>query len=699
MPRKKIEKDINSETIKKTYKKKMIDKNLIQELADSKELADEMIENIVDSNELADEMIENIVDSIELADENIVDSKELADEMIEYIIDCNELADEMIENIVDSNELSDKMIENIVDSIELADENIVDSIESADEIIENNFLIIKHNDEIILTDISDNNNVDNLEEEFISKLDNTEKILSNRNNLIENKDNVINIINNENKIITNRIINKEYTIDENIINNILNENANLNQDQNIDQYLNVENEDLYVNQYVENQDEDLNLDPDLNVEQYIDNSKNKYNLENLKIIFNNFKQSIMLIQIIDGTINFIEKKGYESRNQSVIDLLIKANNYKKLPNIQFLFFTNDLIINLNLTKFDFLFTFCKKYNYNTTLFPNFNFNHWIESKTGIYESIYNNFINDKTSWNDKKDIVFWTGANTNIIRRKINIASQKYPNYYINLIDKKNKNNIYLPLEEILKYKYLINMNGYSYSGRLNYLFLSSSCVIILKNSNKELNYEEYYYKYFIPNEDYIEILYNDNEITENIIDRINHAIENNDCENIAKKGFEKAKELFKMDNIYEYIYNKLDDLSHKNDITNHLSNTICYTPELNYFFKNRLKIIDNQTNFYFNGKDFELNLVNLNNNKINIKIINDKTKIHYDDELLFDKFTPMILNDKKNQHYNIIIDKNELKITIEKKFTLIKCTIPLENYIINDIEIKTEFGGWWLIE
>ena len=687
MPRKKIEKDINAETIKKTYKKKMIEKNLIQELADenivnNNELSDEIIENIYESTELADKVIENIIDNTELTDENIAISNELDDEMIENIVDSIELADE---NIVDNNELAD---ENFVDSIELSDENIIDINELADEATENNFLIIKHNNEIILTDKSDNNNIDNLEEEFISTLDNTEKILSIKN-----------------KIINNRIINKEYTIDENIINNILNENANLNQNQNIDQYLYVENEDLHVNQYlnVENQDENLNLDQDLNVEQYMDNSKNidknKYNLENLKIFFNNFKQSIMLIQIIDGNINFIEKKGYESRNQSVIDLLIKANNYKKLPNIQFLFFTNDLIINPNLTKFEFLFTFCKKYNYNTTLFPNFNFNHWIESKTGMYETIYNNFINDKTNWNDKKDIVFWTGANTNMIRRKINIASKKYPNFYINLIDTKNKNNIYLPLEEILKYKYLINMNGYSYSGRLNYLFLSSSCVIILKNSNKELNYEEYYYKYFIPNEDYIEILYNDTEISENIIDRINYAIENNDCENIAKKGFEKAKELFKMDNIYEYIYNKLDNLSHKNEITQHLSNTICYTPELNYFFKNRLKIIDNQTNFYFNGKDFELNLVQLNNKKINIKIINDKTRIHYEEELIFDKFTPMILNDKKNQHYNIIVDKDELKITIEKKFTLIKCRIPLENYIINDIEIKTELGGWWLIE
>jgi hypothetical protein len=119
----------------------------------------------------------------------------------------------------------------------------------------------------------------------------------------------------------------------------------------------------------------------------------------------------------------------------------------------------------------------------------------------------------------------------------------------------------------------------------------------------------------------------------------------------------------------------------------------------LNYFFKNRLKIIDNQTNFYFNGQDFELNLIDKNNSKINIKIINDKTKINCNDKLIYEKFTPMILNLNKSQHYNIIINENELKFIIEKKFTLIKCNIPIENFHIDDIQIKTELGGSWLIE
>ena len=99
-------------------------------------------------------------------------------------------------------------------------------------------------------------------------------------------------------------------------------------------------------------------------------------------------------------------------------------------------------------------------------------------------------------------MVFWSGSNTNTIRKKIFDASKFSPNFYINMLNK-NKTN-FIQLNEIIKFKYLLNMNGYSYAGRLNYLLLSGSCVIILKNQNKESDYYEHFYKDFIPNDDYL---------------------------------------------------------------------------------------------------------------------------------------------------------------------------------------------------
>ena len=120
------------------------------------------------------------------------------------------------------------------------------------------------------------------------------------------------------------------------------------------------------------------------------------------------------------------------------------------------------------------------------------------------------------------------------------------------------------------------------------------------------------------------------------------------------------------------------------------------YTPPLNYFHKNRLNIVNNEINFYFRGNDLEINLFDNNNNIINIKIINNNTNIKYNNTEILEKYTPFLLNNKKNQLYKISVQKNNINIIIENKFNLIKSNILDEEFIINNTEIKTEYGGWW---
>jgi hypothetical protein len=424
--------------------------------------------------------------------------------------------------------------------------------------------------------------------------------------------------------------------------------------------------------------------------------ENNYSLSDLQNIFKSLKEACMIIDINDGIIKYIEKKGNESRNQSVIDLLLKANNYRTLPNVQFIIFTNDFIDKSNLIKYPYLLTFCRNNYYKTNLFPNFNFNHWLEANIGSYEEIYNYFTNNQLEWNSKSDILFWSGANTNPIRQKISDSSKKYKNYFINILDKNRSNNI--PIENIVKNKYLLNMNGYSYGGRLNYLFLSGSCVIILKNMNEEKCYEEFFYKEFIPNTDYIEILYSDNENGDIIINRINDAINNNNCEMIAKNCYLKAKNIFKMSNIYDYIHDTLNYLASKNIITNRLEHNLFLTPSLNYFFKERLLINNNNIDFNFKGNDFEINIYEYSNSTLNIKIKNNITKISYNNKSILEKYTPYIVNNNKIQKYKIIIDKNNFAMLLNDKFNLINALLPSESFNGNSVEIKTDSEGLWIV-
>jgi len=468
----------------------------------------------------------------------------------------------------------------------------------------------------------------------------------------------------------------------------------------INKYLPYINLELESDKYILDKNQINNILHGIINEEQISNINNKYLLDDLKNLFNKFNNSIMLIQIIDGKIKYIEKKGYESRNQSVIDLLLKSNKYKKLPNVQFLIFTNDFIDDINLCKFPYLLTFCKNIFYNTSLFPNFNFNNWLEAGIGNYEDIYSNFIKNNVEWDNKENTIFWSGSNTNILRKKLydytKKISNKEINFNINLIDKDKKN--YLPLEEILKYKYLLNINGYSYAGRLNYLYLSGSCIIILKNKDENKSYDEFFYNYFIKNEDYIEILYNDSDRIENIINKIYNAINNNNCKEIAERCLNKAKIFFKMNNIYEYINLLLTKLSLMNNINKYLDNSLFYTPSLNYFYNNRLNIINNEVNFYFKGGDLEINLINSENNIININIINNITTIKYNDNEILQKYTPFIVTEKKNQLYKILIEQNNINIIMENKFNLIKLIIPNENFMIENTDIKTKYGGMWLL-
>ena len=414
----------------------------------------------------------------------------------------------------------------------------------------------------------------------------------------------------------------------------------------------------------------------------------------------------MIIQIYNNKITYIEKKGYESRNQSVIDLLYKTMNYKKLPNVQFIIFTNDYIPNNNLINYPFLLTFCKNNNYKTNLFPNFNFNHWKEANIPEYEEIYNKFKNNQVNWNNKKDIIFWSGSNTNIIRNKIYNSTKNNDNYLINLINVDN--NKYIPLDTITEYKYLLNMNGYSYGGRLNYLFLSGSCVIILKNNNKNLNFEEYFYNKFIPNVDYIEILYDDNEDSNSILKRIEDSIINYDSKNIALNAYTKAIQLFNMNNIYDYIYDLLYSLSTKNKIDDVLHKNITYVPSLsNHYLINRLTSIDNNINFSYSGNDILLNIMSVNNTSIYIKFINNKCIVLFDNKEIYNKQLQSIntiqnINQNVNQvsqnkFYKIFINKDYLNIIIDFPKIISRIPLPIDYFVINSINIMSEKGGWLL--
>lgn len=278
-----------------------------------------------------------------------------------------------------------------------------------------------------------------------------------------------------------------------------------------------------------------------------------------------------------------------------------------------------------------------------------------------------------------------------------------------------------------------------------------------MKNNNKALYLEEFYYKEYIAGEDYIEIHYDNNESGESMIEKINNALKSNKCEEIAKRCFEKSKRIFNLNNIYSYIHQQISSLpdDEVNDVNSDSVNTnedkrnkmviehsMFYTVNSqNLFFKNRLLVDNNSVKFSYQGSDLELRF--LNNNVVEsqvkeehgvkeekedkekslvIKVLNNNTTLYFNQKMFFNRPTPHLLLNNKYQHYEIIVENNMLKLVVENKFTLLNVEIPeiissfvasdyngsaseqallgpaKKDFTFSEVEIKSESDGSWIV-
>ena len=417
-----------------------------------------------------------------------------------------------------------------------------------------------------------------------------------------------------------------------------------------------------------------------------DNNINEYEYDEINKVFGQINNSVILFYINNGKIGYLEKKGMESRNQSIIDLVIQTHKYKPLNDNIFMIYTGDEL-NKNLLQSPFLLPFYKKKEETHNLFPCFTFQHWKELNNGNYKQIYDYMTTKEYNWSNKKDKLFWSGYSLNPL---VNLFKNE-SNMEINIKNNNNSKSFYV--EELTNYKYLLCIDDNLYSNRLNYMFLTKSCVIILKNENS-FN-EEYYHKYFNVNEDYFEIIYNNKTSYQEIKDKINDIIKNKDCEKVALNAFQKAKYIFNQDNIYEYIYNLLLRLSIKCKSKEILSKNIFFTSSINNYVYDRIISDNNQLSYFFRGNNFEIELVD-KTNKIEISVNKNVTSIFYNQKNIFNYRIPNIISTINSIEYNIVIEKDILNILINKTIPIIKLKLP-DIFTINKIGLKTNNSeGLW---
>ncbi len=415
----------------------------------------------------------------------------------------------------------------------------------------------------------------------------------------------------------------------------------------------------------------------------------KYSMKDLTMLFGQFNEAFMIIQKKNGVIRYIEKKGYETRNSSVIDLLFETDKSKPLPDFQIAIFTNDELKRDIRQKKPYIFSFCNNESDINPLFPNFNFIHWIEAGIGSYKEFYNNHCQNPIPWEQKKDLVFWSGSNTSKIREKVFIAAQNNKQFLINLI-LKNQNPIkYYPIDSHSEFKYLLNMNGNSYAGRLNYLFMTGSCVIIMKNKNSAYQWNEFFTKEFVADEDFIEIEYDDNERGQDIIKRIEQKIQTLNGEQIAKSGFIKAVNLFNRENIYNYIHDEITRVSKHLVWDVELKSTIEFLPPSRIYLDNRLDITEKKScSFKYLGYHLELMVFLQSSNplekprELNILLRNTEIFITEESNIIQRKNIAWLGMQKAYNDYTLLIipEIKQLVLQVNQKYGIGNVKLVSEN-------------------
>ena len=111
-------------------------------------------------------------------------------------------------------------------------------------------------------------------------------------------------------------------------------------------------------------------------------------------------------------------------------------------------------------------------------------------------------------------------------------------------------------------------------------------------------------------------------------------------------------------------------------------------------------RINNNSVKFSYQGNDLELKFLNNSSEEkcIILKIFNNNTTLYYNQKMFFNKPTPHLLLHNKYQHYEIVIENDILKLIVENKFTLLNVQLPEKDLSFNEVDVKTDGEGSWII-
>lgn len=210
----------------------------------------------------------------------------------------------------------------------------------------------------------------------------------------------------------------------------------------------------------------------------------------------------LIVRKKNGILEYRDIGGYESRNQSTFKCIQQADDIFKWNDFEITIYTGDGDRYDNCNDY----TYSKKTNFR--LVPDFNFDSW--PQVGIDDYALTVKEIEKAGENSAKICkVGWIGnTDTNKMRKKLLRIGIINPTI-LDIQDMKwrlsgNKLNAtkYISLPELVKtYEFLIDIEGFGYSGRLKHLLWSQRPLLLVDRP-----YQEYFFEHLKEWEHYIPI-------------------------------------------------------------------------------------------------------------------------------------------------------------------------------------------------
>jgi len=202
----------------------------------------------------------------------------------------------------------------------------------------------------------------------------------------------------------------------------------------------------------------------------------------------------------DGKLFFKNMHGTQTRNISTMKCMYEADKIYNWPNFMITIRTCDSCA-------------YEEYGYSKNslhkLVPDFNFWAWPEVGINDYSTTVNEIMcagNEPATHNK----IGWIGnINTSSVRKSLLIYGKKYPTI-LDVISmewlqtktiKLDATNYLSMIDLVKKYSFLIDVEGYGYSGRLKYLLWSQRPVLLVDRP-----YKEYFFEYLKEWEHYIPV-------------------------------------------------------------------------------------------------------------------------------------------------------------------------------------------------